>query len=309
MPGEVDLALLVERAVEFNPGLAGMESIVTKELLHHDILACLDANGWLDGMALHGGTALRLCYGSSRLSEDLDFAAGKAFDPGALGRMADALKAGLERRYGLSVAVRAPKREAKEEGSVSVDTWQVSVITHPGRRDLPRQRVKIDVSNQIAHTFDLSPIKPNHLVLPSGYGDQMVFAMSASEIMANKLVSLPATVHRKNLRVRDVWDIGWLSRQGVEVNGGWVAAKVAEFQLNDYLDRNERLREFLPAHVASDAFLGQMRRFLPPLDIKRTLDRPDFCGLLVRSVDEALRHAAAAVVEINAGFDGGRPRP
>lgn len=295
MPGEIDLVLLVERAVEFNPGLAGMESIVTKELLHHDILACLDANGWLDGMALHGGTALRLCYGSSRLSEDLDFAAGKDFDADALGRMADTLKEDLERRYGLSVAVRAPKRKAEEEGLVSVDTWQVSVTTHPGRRDLPRQRVKIDVSNQIAHTFDLSPIKPNHLVLPGGYGDQMVFAMSASEIMANKLVSLPATVHRKNLRVRDVWDIGWLSRQGVEVNGSWVAAKVAEFQVNDYLERSERLRELLPAHVASDAFLGQMRRFLPPLEIKRTLDRPGFCSLLAQSVDEALRSAAAAV--------------
>jgi predicted nucleotidyltransferase component of viral defense system len=49
---------------------------VEKELLHHDILREMSMAGLLKNLTFIGGTCLRACYGSSRLSEDLDFTGG-----------------------------------------------------------------------------------------------------------------------------------------------------------------------------------------------------------------------------------------
>jgi len=56
-----------------------MRPIIEKELQHYDFLFCLDQAGLLDTRVFQGGTSLRLCYGGSRFSEDLDFADGKEF--------------------------------------------------------------------------------------------------------------------------------------------------------------------------------------------------------------------------------------
>ena len=57
----------------------GMRPVIEKELLHYDILYSLDRYGLLEGLVFQGGTALRLCYGANRFSEDLDFAGGESF--------------------------------------------------------------------------------------------------------------------------------------------------------------------------------------------------------------------------------------
>jgi len=62
-----------------NPELQSLESVVVKELIHYDILWALDKKGILGQLTFHGGTALCLCFGASRLSEDLDFAGGSGF--------------------------------------------------------------------------------------------------------------------------------------------------------------------------------------------------------------------------------------
>lgn len=47
--------------------------MVEKEVMHHDILREMNNAGYLQNLTFIGGTCLRLCYGSDRLSEDLDF--------------------------------------------------------------------------------------------------------------------------------------------------------------------------------------------------------------------------------------------
>lgn len=71
---------LVERAME-RPGLQVIGHVVEKELLHYDILFALEREGCLKSLVFHGGTCLRLCYDSPRLSEDLDFAGAKISTP------------------------------------------------------------------------------------------------------------------------------------------------------------------------------------------------------------------------------------
>ena len=68
---------LVTEALRNQPNLSSLRIVVEKELLHHDILRTLSQNNLLADLTFIGGTCLRTCYGSIRLSEDLDFTGGK----------------------------------------------------------------------------------------------------------------------------------------------------------------------------------------------------------------------------------------
>src|SRR5882762_4612592 len=56
----------------------GMEQNLVKEAIHLHLLSALSEAGVLQHVVFQGGTALRLCYGGERYSEDLDFICGKA---------------------------------------------------------------------------------------------------------------------------------------------------------------------------------------------------------------------------------------
>ncbi len=70
---------LVDQAVRTRSDLAPLRPAVEKELLHHDILREMSEAGLLSHLVFIGGTCLRACYGSQRLSEDLDFTGGVGF--------------------------------------------------------------------------------------------------------------------------------------------------------------------------------------------------------------------------------------
>src|SRR5271168_4941144 len=60
-------------------GISGeMEQNLLKEAIHLHLLSALSEAGVLRHVVFQGGTALRLCYGGERYSEDLDFVCGKA---------------------------------------------------------------------------------------------------------------------------------------------------------------------------------------------------------------------------------------
>src|SRR5271154_4626524 len=123
---------LVERAMN-TPGHAYMRPAIAKELLHYDILFCLDQNQLLDTLTFQGGTSLRLCYGAPRFSEDLDFAGGIDFESKNLVTMKSCLEDYIGKRYGLEITVKEPKESLKEptNRNVNVDIWQLRLVTHP----------------------------------------------------------------------------------------------------------------------------------------------------------------------------------
>jgi predicted nucleotidyltransferase component of viral defense system len=55
-----------------------MEQNLVKEAIHLHLLSALSDAQVLRHVVFQGGTALRLCYGGERYSEDLDFVCGKA---------------------------------------------------------------------------------------------------------------------------------------------------------------------------------------------------------------------------------------
>src|SRR5271167_1541602 len=65
-------AFIQRRGIE-----AGMDQNLMKEAIHLHLLSALSEAGVLQHVIFQGGTALRLCYGGERYSEDLDFVCGK----------------------------------------------------------------------------------------------------------------------------------------------------------------------------------------------------------------------------------------
>lgn len=153
MSKQVEFDALVEEAIRQGE-LANLRPVVEKELLHYDILFCLSEAGLLKSLTFQGSTSLRLCYSSNRFSEDLDFAGGPDFCSANLAQMKDCIEDYLGKRYGLEVTVKEPNelRVEPEYAEVKADKWQISVTTAPARKDLPRQRIKIEVANIPAYT-------------------------------------------------------------------------------------------------------------------------------------------------------------
>jgi predicted nucleotidyltransferase component of viral defense system len=263
---------LVDQALLHQNGLASLRVVVEKELLHHDILREMSNAGFLSQLTFIGGTCLRLCYGSHRLSEDLDFSASENFDFKNLSRLPDLLENRLQEKYGLTVVVSKPLQD-KEEGNVS--TWQVKVQTRPARPDLKAQRINIDVCTIPSHA-------PKPMMLRNFYGIEMgtsgliLNAESLEEILADKLM---AFVLRPNqMKYRDLWDIVWLHQQGVVLSLEFIKLKIQDRALSEgdfFLLLDKRQNQLKESSIEKE-FQFEMTRFLP-IDISRqTVSRPEY---------------------------------
>ncbi|MFR1936293.1 MAG: nucleotidyl transferase AbiEii/AbiGii toxin family protein [Bifidobacterium longum] len=69
----------VAAGIARSEGMGALLPVVEKELLHYRILSAMQDGGFFGPIVFQGGTSLRLCHGSPRYSEDLDFAGGTGF--------------------------------------------------------------------------------------------------------------------------------------------------------------------------------------------------------------------------------------
>lgn len=270
-----NFALLVNKAMQVE-NVSHMRSVIEKELLHYDILFALEKGGLLDKLTFQGGTSLRLCYGGNRFSEDLDFAGGKDFSSAMLADMKHCIEKYIGERYGLEVTVKVPK-DLKQDpvySELSIDKWQIAVVTSPERKDLPKQKIKVEVANIPAYTREPQPLLINYDFLPDGYSDTLILTESLDEVMADKIISLPATT--RYVRHRDIWDLAWLQQQGATLNMDLVENKVSDYKLEHFNKMLENFLDRLPGIVSSEAFIAEMKRFLPTDVFDRTLAQDKF---------------------------------
>lgn len=266
------------------PGRAAMKPVVEKEILHYDIFHALDNAGLLKDLVFQGGTSLRLCHGSNRFSEDIDFAGGRDFTSSKMQTITSCIEQHIGARYGLSVEVKAPKELAQASGyeGVKVDKWQVSVETAPRQRDVPRQKIKIEIANIPAYTRELMPVRLNYDFL-LGYGSILVNTESLDEIMADKMIAFPASV--KYIRFRDIWDLTWLVQQGAAFNSALIELKIADYHIENYPVLLQSAIARLPEIVTGKPFRDQMLRFIDSDTIGKTLDNPLFLAYLIKTVN------------------------
>ncbi|MEN5035934.1 nucleotidyl transferase AbiEii/AbiGii toxin family protein [Pseudomonas sp. TWI929] len=271
---------LVQQALTNIPDLAPLQVVVEKELLHHDIMRILSESGMLQGLCFIGGTCLRTCYGSRRLSEALDFTGGVDFKREDFAALKENLIASLNEKYGLQVDVSEPTRE---EGNV--ETWKLRVQTRPEARHLPAQKIHIDICA-------IPSYQPRPMTLLNPYGVDMgtegliINAQSLEEIFVDKLLAF--ALRRGRIKNRDLWDIAWLRQRAVAP-----AYALAEQKLADHMTTAEVLFKQGDERMASldleltrQDFQNEMRRFLPLQVVSQTVENLAFWEYVVTTVRE-----------------------
>jgi len=122
--------------------------------------------------------------------------------------------------------------------------------------------------------------------LPDGYEDTLVFTETLDEVMADKLISLPAT--QRYIRHRDLWDLVWLQQQSARLNPELIRLKLADYKIPDYQLMLERRIASLDEIVASAEFQNEMKRFLPTNVYDRTLGQDKFKSFMLSSLKKML---------------------
>lgn len=281
---------LVDEAIRSRPDLALLRPVVEKELLHHDILREISGASLLAGLTFIGGTCLRACYGSQRLSEDLDFTGGSAFRKEDLAGLARVLIERLETRYGLPVQVSEP---VKTGGRVS--TWKLTIETRPDQRHLPAQRIHLDICAIPSH--DPRPMMLRNLYgIDLGTSGLILQAQSREEILADKIIALAFRENR--LKNRDLWDIAWLVQQGVTLPSLLIPVKIADHhrEVPEFTNRlQERLDRLRSDPALRDDFMKEMRRFLPAATVRETVDQPAWWGYLTQVIEDQANMARSVL--------------
>jgi predicted nucleotidyltransferase component of viral defense system len=251
-------------------GIAGeMEQNLIKEAIHLHLLSALSDAGVLRHVVFQGGTALRLCYGGERYSEDLDFVCGKAgsyvdkieFD--RLVREAlETTKKSLHRDFDIDpdqIALKQPSHPmAIKSDSLSVAAWQIVVPIDPTRQT-PKSRIKIVFAN--VPSYDSGP---NVARVTQGFvqmQDVILNVESVNEVLADKAVALTA---RQALKYRDVWDVWYLvNKLSAVADRDIVARKFLDYGTSDVEAKAQQRSDDLTKGTTAKLFLDEMRRFLP----------------------------------------------
>ncbi|MFP4180775.1 MAG: nucleotidyl transferase AbiEii/AbiGii toxin family protein [Spirochaetaceae bacterium] len=269
---------LVDQVLQKNQELMSLRPVVEKEILHHDILREMAHAGFLRNLTFIGGTCLRDCYGSPRLSEDLDFTGGTDFDPDNLKTLAAHLEEAITKRYGLEVRVDKPHRT---EGDTK--TWKVKIITRPEQAHLPSQRIHIDVC--AVSSFETQPMMlRNPYGVDFGTSGLILHAETREEIFSDKLVALALRPNR--IKQRDIWDIIWMTQHTVALRPDLVRKKLTERQVEyqQYLELfSERIERLRNGH---SNFLFEIRRFLPAHTVDASMETPEYWSVVISTLKE-----------------------
>jgi len=265
-----DLRYLVSLAMP-DPDVAGQRPVVEKDLLHYDILFALRKGRFLDGLVFQGGTALRLCHGAPRFSEDLDFVGGTRFTSDRLAPLSDYLTEYMDRYYGLPVTVRPPvSRTDPDTERTTVARWRLSIVTRPSNAAVPHQRINLEIANVPSHANGAYQLAENYGFLPAGLADTVIQSETREEIMADKLVAFPARLP-SHVRWRDIWDIHWLARKNTGMDIDLVRAKIRDYRIKNFTELLEAAVNRLPHLVESAEFANELARFLPGPLATRTI--------------------------------------
>ncbi len=272
---------LVTEALKHQPDLFSLRVAVEKELLHHDILRILSHHQLLSNLTFMGGTCLRLCYGGTRLSEDLDFTGGCNFSRSELSTLGKILTDELHEKYNLFIKVNEPVEDKK-----NVDTWKVRIETRPEQKHFPSQHINIDICA-------VSSYEKRPMMLLNPYGVDMgtngliIQVQSREEIYADKLIAFALRPNR--LKYRDLWDIIWLHQQGLKPQYALIPYKLADrhLMLNDFLCLFEERKKLLTTDKKmSSEFKQEMQRFLPMVQLNQILQQDDTWKFIIYLMDE-----------------------
>ncbi|NWA62158.1 nucleotidyl transferase AbiEii/AbiGii toxin family protein [Pantoea sp. B9002] len=302
---KTDFNQLVDLAMA-NASLSKMRPVVEKELLHYEIFHALDAEGLLKDIVFQGGTSLRLCRGSDRFSEDLDFAGGSDFSADSMQKIKTCVEKRIGERFGLNVVVNNKPAKVGEDGinHVRVEKWWISIETAQENPAMPRQKIKLEIANIPAYTRELVALRVNYDFLV-GMPVVLVNAETLDEILADKVLAFPTSLldnqgravaaDSVKIRHRDIWDLAWLITRGAKLVPELVTSKIKDYGVINYSGLVEHAIKQLPDIIRSREFNAQMSRFIDSATLARTLSVESYLNYLDTSVRGLFMEMKAAL--------------
>jgi len=170
---------------------------VTRDYLQARILGGLQRAGAMIPLAFHGGTALRFLYGSTRYSEDLDFALerpGRQYDLRAYLR---AIEGGFAAE-GYTVELKVNDRRAVHSAFLRFPGLLHELGLSPRREETFAVKVEVDTRPPAGAVLATTVVR-RHVILQLQHHDR-------SSLLAGKL---HAILQRPYLKGRDVYDLLW----------------------------------------------------------------------------------------------------
>ena len=268
-----------------------MEQNLVKEAIHLHLLSALSDAGILRKVVFQGGTALRLCYGGERYSEDLDFVCGtsgsyldKVEFEKLMSGVLEAAKHSLQREFDMAsenIALKQPHHPMAIKGKLlTIAAWQI-VVPIASTPHSPKSRIKVEFANvpSYDHSPRLARVTPGLVQIQ----DVILAVESPNEILSDKAVALTA---REALKYRDVWDVWFLTNKlGAESNRDVVRKKFADYGTKDVDTKARRRLEELAMPSTAKSFLAEMKRFLPAKRVAEMTDAGLHRAILVESAD------------------------
>jgi predicted nucleotidyltransferase component of viral defense system len=279
---------------------AEMEQNLIKEAIHLHLLSAMSEAGILRHAVFQGGTSLRLCYGGERYSEDLDFVCGKSASYFTDIEFKDLIEAALEttrktlsRDFGVDskeISLKKPEHpDLVKQSAVNVAAWQI-IVPVEATRNAPKSRIKIEFANVPAYATKPMPVRATPGLVQ--VEDVILTVETPNEILADKAVALTA---RAALKFRDVWDVWFLqNRLDAKADRETVRKKFNDYGTSDPDTKAEKRLTELSEKSTADAFLAEMRRFLPAKRVKQISDSRLHQSILAES-GELLRQSVLPV--------------
>jgi predicted nucleotidyltransferase component of viral defense system len=224
---------------------------VIREELQRLILRYLSERGFFVHGVFQGGTAIRLVYGGTRFSEDLDFVLrpGRTIADVSLAGLLEGLPSFMRRE--VPFADRSTLREQKAE---------VMFARYRCRLELQAPIGGLVINLEFAGVPSRSP-HPH--VMRSDTVDVAIVVEDESEILVDKLVALAL---RSYVKGRDIWDTWFLTheRHVAVPEVGAVVAKAADYgtTLMELTSRIEHSKTRIETSGLA-ALDAEMKRFLP----------------------------------------------
>lgn len=228
--------------------------------------------GVMQALTFIGGTSLRMCYNSTRLSEDLDFNGGHDFKPSDFDGLEYEIQKYIQNKYETEVWVNKPSEN--KQGDTS--SWKISIIKEANRPDLPRQKMHIDVCAIPSFDVEKRPLLNHYNIVVPTEGI-LIPVQSLQELLADKLIALAYRARR--IKPRDIWDIVWIKQRGIELSRDLVDKKLVarNKQKDDFKEAlNTQLTKLMQDSEVREDFNREMSRFIPQQIKERTIDNPEY---------------------------------
>lgn len=248
---------LVNTALEQQPSLKHLRSVVAKELMHHDIMKVLQKQNDLKNLVFIGGTCLRACYGSIRLSEDLDFTTKEMVAKDHLHDLGERLKKHFLNKYELQVQVSEPKKDLG-----NVNSWKITLDSSFGKKDAAHHKVHIDICSIKSLQLSFVPFT-NHYKIDMGTFGLILQAQMQEEIFLDKLLAFALRPNR--IKMRDLWDILWLQMTHIIPDLTLIRKKLDQREIDPhpFLELFEQRVHFLKQNPqAKTAYESEILRFV-----------------------------------------------